>query len=48
MAMSARVTNANGRIVAEKRNGQRSYHQHDALGSTIALINDAGLEVTLS
>lgn len=42
MAMSARVTNANGRIVAEKRNGQRSYHQHDALGNTIALINDAG------
>lgn len=42
MAMSARVTNANGRIVAEKRNGQRRYHQHDALGNTIALINDAG------
>lgn len=42
MAMSARVTNANGRIVAEKRNGQRRYHQHDALGNTIALINDVG------
>lgn len=42
MAMSARVTNANGRIVAEKRGGTRRYHQHDALGSTIALINDAG------
>jgi RHS repeat-associated protein len=42
MAMSARVTNANGRIIAEKRNGQRRYHQHDALGNTIALIDDAG------
>jgi RHS repeat-associated protein len=40
--MSARVTNANGRIIAEKRNGQRRYHQHDALGNTIALIDDAG------
>jgi RHS repeat-associated protein len=40
--MSARVTNANGRIISEKRNGQRRYHQHDALGNTIALIDDAG------
>lgn len=36
MAMSARVTNSNGRIIAEKRNGQRRYHQHGALGNTIA------------
>ncbi len=38
MAMKARVTNANGRIIATKRAGVRSYHQHDALGNTIALI----------
>ncbi len=40
--MTARVTSANGRIVAETRGGVRKYHQHDALGSTIPLINDAG------
>ncbi len=38
MAMKARVTNANGRIIATKCGGVRSYHQHDALGNTIALI----------
>lgn len=42
MAMSARVTSSNGRIIGEKRNGQRRYHQHDALGNTTALIDDAG------
>ncbi len=40
MAMSMRVTNANGRVIATTRDGVRSYHQHDAQGNTIALIND--------
>lgn len=42
MALSARVTNANGRIIGETPKGDWRYHQHDALGSTIALIDDAG------
>ncbi|MEQ1822912.1 MAG: RHS repeat-associated core domain-containing protein [Fimbriimonadaceae bacterium] len=41
--MSARVSNIGGRIVGEKRNGSYRSHQHDALGNTIALINDAGV-----
>jgi RHS repeat-associated protein len=43
MAMSARVSNIGGRIVGEKRNGSYRSHQHDALGNTIALINDSGV-----
>ncbi|MEQ1824128.1 MAG: RHS repeat-associated core domain-containing protein [Fimbriimonadaceae bacterium] len=38
-----RVTNMGGRVIATKRAGVRSYHQHDALGNTIALINDSGV-----
>ncbi len=30
-----------GRIVGEKRGGVYHSHQHDALGNTIALINDS-------
>ncbi|MEQ1824131.1 MAG: RHS repeat-associated core domain-containing protein [Fimbriimonadaceae bacterium] len=41
--MSARVSNIGGRIVGVKRNGVYHSHQHDALGNTIALINDAGV-----
>lgn len=36
MAIAARVTNEDVRLMAEKRNGHRRYHQHDALGNTIA------------
>ncbi len=43
MAMSMRVTNMGGRVIATKRAGVRSYHQHDALGNTIALINDSAV-----
>ncbi|MEQ1824213.1 MAG: RHS repeat-associated core domain-containing protein [Fimbriimonadaceae bacterium] len=43
MAMSMRVSNMGGRVIATKRAGVRSYHQHDALGNTIALINDSGV-----
>lgn len=41
MAMSARVTNTVHGIVAEKRNGVRTFHRHDPLGSTIGLVNDS-------
>ncbi len=42
MAMSARATNIGGMMVAETRNGERRYHCHDAMGNTIALVNDDG------
>lgn len=42
MAMSARITNTVHGMVAEKRNGVRTFHRHDPLGSTIGLVNEAG------
>jgi RHS repeat-associated protein len=42
MTMKARVTNANGGIVGVERNGAYRQHVHDALGSTIALVDASG------
>jgi RHS repeat-associated protein len=42
MPMKARVTNANGGIVGVERNGAYRQHLHDALGSTIALVDASG------
>jgi RHS repeat-associated protein len=39
MAMKARYTVANGRVIAQKRSGTRHYLASDPLGSTIALFN---------
>ena len=40
MAMKVRYTTVNGRVIAEKRNGVRSYYVADALGSTVALLDN--------
>lgn len=45
MPLTSRVTSGARRLVAETRSGTRCYHQHDALGSTIALI-DSSANVT--
>jgi RHS repeat-associated protein len=42
------MTNVVGRLVAEKRAGDRSYFQHDALGNTIALISSGVVTGELS
>src|SRR5438105_370311 len=39
MAMKARYTVANGRVIAEKRGLVRSYYAADPLGSTVALFD---------
>lgn len=40
MALKARYTNANGRLIAEKRNGVRSFYMADGIGSTRALLDN--------
>lgn len=40
MAMKVRYTTVNGRVIAEKRNGVRSFYVSDSLGSTVALIDN--------
>jgi RHS repeat-associated protein len=43
MPMKSRVTNMNGRIVAEERDGTRRLFQHDALGNVITVLGESGV-----
>lgn len=43
MPMKARVTNMNGRIVAEERDGTHRLFQDDALGNVITVLKETGV-----
>src|ERR1700733_8672738 len=43
MAMTVTYTTFNGQIVYENRNGTESYYAPDTLGSTAALVSEAGV-----